>query len=400
MRGPSKMSKQIVPQFLSIKAYPIGKSKGYDGWTVQDIVNEALRQPGNCGHIENPEPPEILFGDPWLTHGQCVADFEKSRTAYNKKLPIHTNVFVGGVASWVDSITPYKEWRDRTVEFVKKKWPNVSAIVAHHDEYRDHGKGNKIDLHFFVPAPITNGFMDIREIHPGIKAREELRAKGKKGKERNVAYKAAMHQLQKDYYTEVAGPVGMLMKSKDGLTLEEKKSRQRQAEALLNVQIKQQEEDQKLEAKRVEIIQQQTKLETEKKFLEKSFDEMSKTVIASLRLKIEKMTNQIKSLLFDNERLTNENKELRDELHAVKNGLPWPPVRQDPVQIKNENGKDEELRAAEIMRQQEIERQKEKQRIKETAKLQAKKEKEDREKYVENRLVAALNKALQKEKSL
>lgn len=220
-------------QFMHIESYgrnlTVGNKKApkTGGHTVRSIVAEAIREPGNTLHIDEPMPPVLLHGHPLeQLEATCDAWASTSIDASGRKLRKDALCLVAGVFSAPDC-TPPEAWekiKGDALEWLQGRYGDrLQTVVEHIDESHPH-------CHFYiVPRPGER----FDTIHDGKKAANELGRQSLKG-DRNKAYKAAMRAFQDDYYENVGAPNGMarLGPGRRRLTREGWKLEQIQAETI------------------------------------------------------------------------------------------------------------------------------------------------------------------------
>jgi len=203
---------------------------------VGDILDEAERKEGACPHVEKPLPPKVVWGCSMdqlrQEHDQvdgalCTLANGKTRKIRNTQSTMASCVFSYPVAmekvgKSKEEKERYFQWRERTIDFIKKEWgDNLKNVVQHFDESHPH-----IHCHALSPD------WDATKLHPGLTA-----AKGLKGSEAGKAYCDAMRNFQDRYQNEVGAYCGQtrLGPGRRRLTRDQWKAEQAQQEALQSV---------------------------------------------------------------------------------------------------------------------------------------------------------------------
>ena len=125
-------------------AFTQADGKGTKGKaSVRDVIGEALRNEGDCNHVDAPQDPTFLVGD----LGDMLAIIpeierrsaeEKERTGRAPRKDMH--VMLAGVASYPRALADsdpkgYERWEKATVKWLQKKYgDNLRAVLRHDDE--------------------------------------------------------------------------------------------------------------------------------------------------------------------------------------------------------------------------------------------------------------------------
>ena len=235
-------------QFIRIEDYArkvsnnAGSSKSKNAhakkskWTARDVANEADRVVGNCDHVENPQPPKVLFG---ITPSQAV-DFAESEVEKEtvvvkmkngkeamRKVRDDKAILLAGVASYPADGTDYDKWQALTLDWLKNKYGgDLRSVVEHTDEEHPH-------LHFYVVADKPSQTRE--KHHDGHRAAKECVDTGYK-KDAGKEYRSAMQQMLNKYWMDVGAVLGMARTGpkKTRLTREEWKAKQKDGAELAN----------------------------------------------------------------------------------------------------------------------------------------------------------------------
>lgn len=181
--------------------------------SARDIANEAERVEGNTAHIENPKPPNIIFGcKPSEAVDLSEQWAEEAKDAIGRKLRKDGLCLLAGVISI--SRKDEAGWEDlkgRSVSWLKQTYGNrLKSIVEHQDEANPH-------LHFYV---VPNKNETFAKIHHGFNAVEQVKKEQAEKKkettekiaykqEQNLAYIKAMREFQDKFYLDVGYKSGL-----------------------------------------------------------------------------------------------------------------------------------------------------------------------------------------------
>jgi len=190
-----------------------GGKKGNEGkFTVSGCLGEAFRDEGHTKHIKNPDKKiEFLHGNRQAIE-QAIETYQKEfKDSRGHKLRKDGKSLLAGVFSWPPGTT-----REQFIAGCKllMAWLLVEyglslrCVLIHEDEPFQRGKHKgetHFHAHFFVvPPPDKN----MKEFHPGLKAKAEARAAGKGFLEQDMAYKRAMGDWQDRIHQELGIPLG------------------------------------------------------------------------------------------------------------------------------------------------------------------------------------------------
>lgn len=196
---------------------------------VRWIIAEAKREPGNCYHVANPEPPNILLGDLDEVEKEANRWAEASTDAQGRKLRKDAHCLLAGVISLArEQQEQWECFKEKSINWLKEKYgDNLRCVVAHeNDEAHPH-------LHFYCVAKPGQSFDDL---HQGKKAQRKLKKENPQAtkQEQNLAFCEAMRALQDDFSHHVGQCFGLtrIGPKKRRLTRAEWKAEQTQAEAL------------------------------------------------------------------------------------------------------------------------------------------------------------------------
>lgn len=178
------------------------------GWSAADILAEAARKKGHCYHVENPQPPTLIYGYPlsqveehaeyWAKHRGIKVTLKTGETV-TRKMRSDAPILASGVISLPrDRIEEWPAFRDHSIKELKKKYgERLVSAVEHLDESHPH-------LHFYLVPKIDE---DFGMVHPGYAASRAARKSD--GNLIRTAYNDAMREWQ-DWIQETIGePFGL-----------------------------------------------------------------------------------------------------------------------------------------------------------------------------------------------
>jgi len=196
---------------ISTRGTPTGKAATKEPHTIQEVVDEAVRELHACPHVASPQVPNFLIGsleELKSLPSQIDANFRKfDAQSGTRALKKTTHGLLAGVASFqkfeekidkqaeskeaydarkVQYLEDYEFWKQKNLEFLKNKYgTELVCVLEHLDEENPH-------LHFYAVPSIHP---DAKKLHDGYKAEKD--------------YKKAMEKLQTKYYEDVARYCGM-----------------------------------------------------------------------------------------------------------------------------------------------------------------------------------------------
>jgi hypothetical protein len=179
-----------------------GNAKGGTTSSIRQIVDEAIREPGACPHVEQPLPPVVLFGVPAGEIPEMCEQYAATmKDAAGKKLAKSGLVCIAGVVSvGAPDQEKWDQVKADSIKFLQEKYGDrLKSVVEHQDEAYKH-------FHFYViPRPGEK----LEDIHEGIKARNDSRRLGEKMGTQNRKYREAMKGLQDAYSIKVSARNGL-----------------------------------------------------------------------------------------------------------------------------------------------------------------------------------------------
>lgn len=220
-------------QFVHVESYSRTPPKsaaggGKEGRSVKWVVDEARRDPGAIPHVEQPQPPTYLYGEPLeQLEATCEAWAATMTDAKGRKLRKDALCLAAGVVSAPHDIEPeaWDSFKADALKWLQDKYGEcLRTVIEHTDESHPH-------LHFYCVAQPGQRF---ESVHQGKAAAAEAKAEGKPKGQQNQAYKAAMREYQDEFFDVVGMRHGFsrLGPGKRRLTREEWRQEQAQAKAL------------------------------------------------------------------------------------------------------------------------------------------------------------------------
>lgn len=237
------------PQFFHLQSYSCKPNK--IGQSVQQILDEAAREPEFSVHVDSPMPPNIIYGytpkqvrekhDEIVAAGYVEATL-KDGTVALRGIRKDRHTLLTAVASYpllkaqvADDATAreeYEHWVELNVRWLKETFGDqLVSVIEHVDEEHPH-------IHAFI-LPEGDASCSARHLNPAWQVKEEAEAlakeSGKPAKEAvklgNLAYRARGRELQDQYFAEVGLPAGLtrLGPKRERLSREQWKQRKEQA---------------------------------------------------------------------------------------------------------------------------------------------------------------------------
>lgn len=173
------------------------ESRTIKTWSIRDIANEAMRKKGHHPHVENPKPPEIIFGESVYEAVKAARAWAtKATDAIDRKLRKDGLCMLCGVVSVPRSADiDFMEFKRETIQFLKQEYgERLLSVIEHQDEAHPH-------LHFYC-VPLLNEPFSV--LHPGYAAAAKAKANKQLKGDQNRAYKAAMVDFQDLFFKNVA----------------------------------------------------------------------------------------------------------------------------------------------------------------------------------------------------
>lgn len=200
-------------QFIHADSYGREAGKGKrSGNTVDSIVGEAEREAGQCYHIEEPEPPVILYGKSFKEAGEEAKKWAESMTdTRGHKYRKDGLCLVAGVISAPEDLKNWDKYKKDSIKWLKKKYGDcLKSVIEHTDESHQH-------IHFAV---VPKGSQMFETIHQGYAAqrgadpkrgdRKRLAEEKALGRRQGIhAYQTAMREYQDEFYEAVSKRHGL-----------------------------------------------------------------------------------------------------------------------------------------------------------------------------------------------
>lgn len=216
---------RTAPKAAESKNKKTGQASGKAGRSVSWVVNEAIRDAGSIPHIEAPQSPIYLHGEPLEQLEATCESWASSMTdARGRKLRKDALCLAAGVVSAPNDIDPqaWEAFKRDSLAWLKNKYgDSLRTVIEHVDESHPH-------LHFYCVPQHGQRF---ETVHEGKAAVAESKALGQAKGLQNQAYKRAMRQFQDEFFEGVGIEHGFtrLGPGKRRLTREEWKQEQHQA---------------------------------------------------------------------------------------------------------------------------------------------------------------------------
>lgn len=199
-------------QFAHIYTYS-GNGGKNGTFKVSGCLGEAFREEGYTSHIERTAEPRLLYGNREDVEKAVSAYQEGFRDARGHKLRKDGKTLLAGVFSWPPGTTKdqFVTGNDTLINYLKTEYGGaLRCVLTHEDEpflRGDHKGETHFHTHFMVvPEPSQN----MKELHPGLKAKADARAEGKNVFEQDQTYKWAMGDWQDKINREVGAALGLI----------------------------------------------------------------------------------------------------------------------------------------------------------------------------------------------
>lgn len=184
-----------------------------------EVINENMRVPGFCPHVENPKPPKILYGSAEGLEEKLKkmrAETKRSVTqktrsgelkTFKRSIRENEHICLFGVISfgreWTEKNPRLsKECINACIEKLKAKYGDqLKAIIFHDDEAHPH-------LHFLV----VPDELDISKVCDATAAEKKFDVSKKKDtkKQREQIRLHAMQSYQKEWHQDIFGEYGLI----------------------------------------------------------------------------------------------------------------------------------------------------------------------------------------------
>lgn len=185
-------------------------NKGGKTLNIQEVIDEATREPTACLHVQNPLEPTYLIGSresirnlPKLIDERIAKADEELRKHKKDKTRKDAQVLLTAVVSFptFDDPDGLQKWIMSNLEHFKEKWGNkLQGAVLHMDEEYPH-------LHLYAIGDDIET-VNVKTFHDGYVA--EAATGSDHPKIRKEAYKAGMVGFQDEYFQKVGLDCGLL----------------------------------------------------------------------------------------------------------------------------------------------------------------------------------------------
>ncbi len=197
-------STKLGNQFAHIDTFARKPKAGDTGvkWSALDVLAEAVRAPGHCGHVDAPKPPRVVAG---MHPAELSATLDKmleGRLVAGRSRPRgDVHVLAGAVYSWPEHVDyadqdRLQAWIDDTLKWHAQEVGPVDSAVLHFDESFPH-------IHVYTVSA------DARSLSPGWRAKRAVLGMGGKNRAAHEAYQEAMRVWQDSYFLGVGAFHGL-----------------------------------------------------------------------------------------------------------------------------------------------------------------------------------------------
>lgn len=217
-------------QFVHINSYSrtLSKKAKHSKWNAADVVAEATRDASAIPHIDNPQAPIHIYGEPIENLlGTLDAWAEGTKDASGRATRKDAVCLLAGVFSMPEGTSP-EQWekvKADAITWAKDKYGDrLKTVLEHVDEDCPH-------CHFYVVPRPGEAF---ESVHEGRAAVKDFVALGGDKRKTNDVYRGAMRSFQDEYYDAVGAPNGLtrIGPGKRRLSREAWRMEQQQADAI------------------------------------------------------------------------------------------------------------------------------------------------------------------------
>lgn len=234
-------------QFVHLESW--SRKADDKGRSTSFVLDEAVRKPIDCVHVQRPKPPTVIYGvdaeEVRAMHDAAAAVAMTLVKGRPRKIRLDQKTLHSVVASHPYTVeevrgdktklTEVKAWERLTIAWLRKQYGTaLKCVLRHTDEKQWH-------IHAYI-LPTSDPELRAQAYHPGVVAKRAVKAAGRRpdedakalNKRSDAAYKAAMREWQDSFHEAVALPSGLtrLGPARRRLTREEWKAEQAQARAL------------------------------------------------------------------------------------------------------------------------------------------------------------------------
>ncbi len=209
-------------QFVHLESY--ARKADAKGRGTDFIFAEASRKPEASVHVDNPEPPVVVYGVDVATV-QEIHDMAAAAATINvkgghvRKLARDKKTLHTVIASYPATMAEIRSdpakradaegWEKRTIAWLRSQYGgDLKTVIRHEDEEYYH-------IHAYV-VPVDEPGMSALKYHPGTMAKRAVMDLSKDDIDRktiskrgDAAYKKAMREWQDSYHEAVAVPCGL-----------------------------------------------------------------------------------------------------------------------------------------------------------------------------------------------
>jgi hypothetical protein len=281
------------------------------GWSNAEVLAEATRKHGHCGHVEAPQPPTFVHGsveeveeaiELW-TASQSIKVTKKDGTQATRKMRSDAPSMAAGVISLPrDRLEDWPAFRDQALAALQDKHGDrLRCVIEHLDERHPH-------MHFYLVARPGEEF---GVVHDGYKASRE--ARDLPGNKIRTAYNEAMSKWQDWVQEAIAKPFALARLGPGRQRLSRKAWK---ADEVHRLELRERTVDDKEEAvnKLLSDIERREKLLKEKHTYQRAGHAYDLTQLADAKEQFE--ADKAKAVAQVN-RLQQENERTRDKLASM-----------------------------------------------------------------------------------
>lgn len=295
----------------------LGSQRGR-GWSTNDVLAEAARLAGHCGHVVNPEPPAVLFGSfdqvraaarAWA-ESQRVEVKRKDGTVAYRSMRADAPEMAAGVISFPrQRMDEWPAFRQHALDELRNKYGDrLRLVLEHQDEAHPH-------LHYYCVARPGE---DFGNVHEGYRASRQARKEP--GNRIRSAFQVAMQGWQDWLYESIGKPFGLARigpararSTRQRWKEDEKRRLEERAQAVAD-------QEKRAEGLNDEIAKLVSDLERREGLIAKKAAALDKRHVDETVRLTQKLMDADK-VAKDVERLRAENEKTRRELQTIYSGL-------------------------------------------------------------------------------
>ena len=182
----------------------LSKKAKHHKWNAGDVVAEATRQQGAIPHIDHPEQPTHVYGEPIESLLNSLDEWAaNTKDAQGRSTRKDAVCLLAGVFSVPADTDPavWEKVKADSIQWALDKYGDrLKTVVEHKDEAHPH-------CHFYVIPRHGEAF---NEIHEGRRAEQAFVSNGGDKKQTNAVYRKAMRGFQDEYFRAVGVKNGMV----------------------------------------------------------------------------------------------------------------------------------------------------------------------------------------------